>query len=230
MGIDVAYREDLPKEIPLMRTGDDRPLGVVTRMELETLCGQIAGLDRDIHRLEDERVAQMKKPETLPQQQAQQLERLVGIGPIGAWTLAHEVFGWRTFANGKKLGSYVGLAPTPHCSGQMQREQGINKAGPGRIRALMVQLGWLWLHHQPQSGLAKWYKERFGPTAKRSRRVGIIAVARKLLIALWKFVTTGEIPDGAELKAASHKITSPRQPGSLTGRRRVNGPQLKQAA
>ena len=241
-GIDEGYHADLAKKFPEMRTGDGQPLGPVTRMELDTLCGQILGLDADLQRLEDERVAQLKKPVTRAQEQARDLERLIGIGPIGAWTLAHEVFSWRTFANGKKLGAYAGLAPTPFCSGQMQRDQGISKAGPRELRALMVQLAWLWIYHQPESALAKWYKERFGPTAKRSRRVGIIAVARKLLIALWKYAMTGEVPEGARLKPMSHPIDAPIQVGAKRVRRpaprheptvkpaRVAGPRAKQAA
>ena len=106
----------------------------------------------------------------------------------------------------------------------------------------MVQLAWLWIYHQPESALAKWYKERFGPTAKRSRRVGIIAVARKLLIALWKYTMTGEVPEGAVLKPLSHPIVAPLQNGARRIRlpaprseptvkpARVPGPRMKQAA
>jgi transposase len=236
-GIDQSYHTALPAEFAAMRTGDGQPLGVVTRMELETLCSQIEGLDRDLLRLENERVAQLRKPVTRAQEQARDLERLIGIGPIGAWTLAHEIFSWREFANGKKLGAWVGLAPTPWCSGTMQRDQGISKAGPRHLRSLMVQLAWLWIYHQPESALAKWYRERFGPTAKRSRRVGIIAVARKLLIALWKYTMTGIVPEGAELKSPSHRIDVPSQKGTAVRKltqkpktERVRGPRLKQAA
>lgn len=200
LGIDAGYHTGIQSEFAEMRTGDGRPLGGTVRLELDCLCNQLECLDRDLHRLESERVRQVQKPVTPTQKQAHDLEKLVGIGPIGAWTLAHEVFGWRHFKNDKALGSFLGLAPTPWCSGQMQQEQGISKAGPSRLRSLMVQLAWAWLRLQPESHLAKWYQERFGATAKRSRRVGIVAVTRKLLVALWRYVTQGIVPMGAALK------------------------------
>lgn len=212
-GIDASYRTGIQADFDGMRSGDGHPLDRIVRIELEVLCGQIEHLDRDLDQLERERVQQVVQPATPTQEQAHQLEQLVGVGPIGSWTLAHEVFGWRTFRNGKALGAFLGLAPTPWCSGQMNREQGISKAGPSKLRALMVQLAWGWLRYQPDSDLAKWYGERFGGTAKRSKRVGIVAVARKLVIALWRYVTQGVIPGGAELKSAGHRITTPRQRG-----------------
>jgi transposase len=212
-GVDASYHTGIRAEFDKMRTGDGRPLDRVVRVELDVLCGQIEHLDRDLDLLERERVAQVEEPVTPVQAQAQQLEQLLGIGPIGAWTLAHEMFGWRTFRNGKALGAFLGLAPTPWCSGQMNRDQGISKAGPAKLRALLVQLGWGWLRYQPQSALAKWYGERFGGTAKRSKRVGIVAVARKLAVALWRYVTQGVIPDGAAFKSAGHRVATPHQRG-----------------
>ena len=155
-GIDTSYRTGMQAELDDMRTGDGHPLDPVVRLEVELLCGQIEHIDRDLATLERRRVAEIKQPATPTQQQAHRLEQLVGIGPIGAWTLAHELFGWRQFRNGKALGAYLGLAPTPFCSGQMQRDQGISTAGPSKLRSLMVQLAWAWLRYQPQSDIAKW--------------------------------------------------------------------------
>ena len=132
---------------------------------------------------------------------------------MGSWTLAHELFGWRTFDNAKKLGAFVGLCPMPFCSGTMDRDQGISKAGPGAIRALMVELAWDWLRYQPDSDLSKWYQTRFGETAKRSKRVGIVALARKLLVALWRYATQGVIPPGANTKPARHRAAAYRPCG-----------------
>lgn len=212
-GIDVLYRTGLQAELGTMHSGDGRPLDHIVRLEVEMLCGQIEHIDRDLAKLERERVAQVEKPATSAQKQAHQLEQLVGIGPIGAWTLAHELFSWREFRNAKALGAYLGLAPTPFCSGQMNRDQGISKVGPSKLRSLMVQLGWAWLRYQPESDIAKWFAERFGATAKRSRRIGIIAVARKLVIALWRYATQGVVPAGAALKPAEHRIPIPAQRG-----------------
>ena len=213
-GIDDIYRTALPKTFDEMRTGDGRTLGPVLRAELDQLCGQIEHLDRDICKLEDLRVAQIRKPVTSAQVKAQTLEMLVGIGPIGAWTLAHELFDWRIFQNGKHLGAFVGLSPTPFSSGTMERDQGISKAGSGPIRALMIELAWNWLRYQPESDLSKWYQTRFGDTAKRSKRVGIVALARKLLILLWRYVTQGVVPAGALVKNVTHEITAVRPRGA----------------
>jgi len=123
------------------------------------------------------------------------------VGPIGAWVLTREVFGWRSFNNRRELAGSAGLGASPYNSGETQRDQGISKAGNRRVRTLMVELAWSWLRFQPDSALAKWYMERFG-RAGRSRRIGIVALARRLLIALWRFVEQGVIPQGSTLKAA----------------------------
>ncbi len=132
----------------------------------------------------------------------QALRRLKGIGSVAAWVFVMEFFGWRQFKNGKEVGALAGLTGTPYASGQMQREQGISKAGNRRVRALAVEIAWLWLRYQPDSALSRWYAERFAGTSKRHKRVGIVAVARKLLVALWRYLHTGELPAGARFKPA----------------------------
>lgn len=130
------------------------------------------------------------------------LQQLCGVGAIGAWVLARELFAWRTFNNRRQLAGSVGLGSSPYRSGALERDQGISKAGNPRVRTLMVELAWSWLRYQPGSLLCKWYAQRFGPGNGRSRRIGIVALARRLLIALWRFVEHGVIPEGAKLKAA----------------------------
>jgi len=132
-----------------------------------------------------------------------QLARLRAIGPKGAWVLVKEVFGWRRFANRRELAGCLGLAPTPYASGDSQIEQGISKAGIKRARALLVELAWGWLRLQPGSALTQWFNRRFAGGGKRMRRVGIVALARKLAIALWRYLQYGEIPAGASLKPAA---------------------------
>nr|VFK39683.1 MAG: Transposase IS116/IS110/IS902 family protein [Candidatus Kentron sp. SD] len=112
-----------------------------------------------------------------------------------------EFFVWRKFKNRRELAACAGLTPTPYDSGSSQREQGISKAGSRRVRSLMVELGWLWLRYQPDSKLSRWFHSRFG-VGKRFRRVGIVALARKLLIALWRYLEKGVVPEGAVLKAS----------------------------
>ena len=128
-----------------------------------------------------------------------QLLNLKGIGENGAWLLVNELFAWRRFQNRRELGSLAGLTPTPYDSGESRREQGISKAGNRRVRWMMVQLSWGWLQYQPESELSQWYQRRFGHGNSRLRKIGIVALARKLLIALWRYLETGEPPAGAEV-------------------------------
>ena len=133
----------------------------------------------------------------------EQVRRLLGlkaVGVRGAWILVAELFAWRGIKNGKELGALVGLTPVPYNSGRSERDQGISKAGNKHVRGLIVELAWLWLRWQPGSALSQWYEQRFGAGNKRARKVGIVALARKLLIALWRCLERGEWPDGALAK------------------------------
>jgi transposase len=132
-----------------------------------------------------------------------QVRRLLGlkaIGVRGAGILVAELFAWRGLRNGEELGALVGLTPMPYASGRTEREQGISKAGNKHVRGLIVELAWLWLRWQPDSALSQWYQRRFGAGNKRARKVGIVALARKLLIASWRYVERGELPEGATEK------------------------------
>jgi transposase len=180
--------------------------------QLEQLKGQLpAALWAEIEResvreklvweqmqaLERSRKAQLKAMEQGP---LTALLKLRAIGLTSAWLLTRELFGWRRFSNRRQLAGCVGLNPSPYDSGQSQREQGISKAGNRRVRALLVEIAWYWLRYQPHSALSEWFNRRFGGGGKRMRRIGIVALARRLLIALWRYVEHGVIPPGAELK------------------------------
>lgn len=132
----------------------------------------------------------------------QQLAKLRGVGVQSATVLVREGF-VREFANGKALGSYAGLTSTPYSSGGTEREQGIGKAGNARLRTLMVELAWLWQRYQPDSAQVSWFRERVSGTGRRMRKVMVVALARKLLIALWRFATQGVVPEGAVMKPAT---------------------------
>jgi len=112
-----------------------------------------------------------------------------------------EFFSWRDFRNQRQLGACAGLTPTPYASGDSEREQGISKAGNRQVRSLMIELSWLWLRYQPNCALTQWFQRRFAGGGKRMRRIGIVAMARKLLIALWRYVKEGVVPEGAIFKA-----------------------------
>jgi transposase len=128
-----------------------------------------------------------------------QLMMLAGIGNLSAWTFVTELFGWRRFSNRRQVAGALGLAPTPHISGELAREQGISKAGNPRVRVMAIQIAWGWLRWQPRSALSLWFQQRFG-TGKRAKRVGIVALARKLMVALWRYLEQGLVPTGARLK------------------------------
>ena len=127
------------------------------------------------------------------------LQRIRGIGPNFAAVLVREVL-YRSFANRRQLASYVGIAPMPYQSGGMDRDRSISRAGNPRARTTLIQLAWLWLRYQPASALATWFRDRVGSLQGRTRRIAIVAMARKLLIALWRYVETGVIPDGVEIR------------------------------
>jgi transposase len=130
-----------------------------------------------------------------------QLVQLKGVATTSASVLLDEGLLWRAFRNRRQIGGLLGFAPTPYDSGDSQREQGISGAGNARLQAVSIQLAWNWVRWQPHSVLTQWYQHRFG-TGKRARRIGIVAVARKLVIALWRYVTMGVVPPGAILKVA----------------------------
>jgi len=170
------------------------------RAEIERESTRLALVTQQIKVLEAMQREQLK---TGKQPQVAQLAQLRAIGPKGAWVLVKELFGWRRFANRRELAGCVGLAPTPYASGDSQIEQGISKAGNKRARTLLVELAWNWLRWQPGSALTQWFTRRFAGGGKRMRRVGIVALARRLVIALWRYLQHGEIPAGASLKPAA---------------------------
>ena len=127
------------------------------------------------------------------------LQRIRGIGENFAAVLVNEVF-YRTFENRRQLASYVGITPMPYQSGGVDRDRSISRAGNPRARTTLIQLAWLWLRYQPGSTLAAWFRDRVGNLQGRTRRIAIVAMARKLLIALWRYVETGAVPDGIEIR------------------------------
>lgn len=159
-------------------------------------------VDQQVRELARRQETLLAKPQTATQRVAAQLARVRGVGPVSAWLLAHEFFGWRQLQNRRQVGALAGLTGTPYDSGQCRRDQGISKAGNKRVRWLAVELAWGWLRLQPDSRLTKWFWERFGHGTARQRRVGIVALARKLLVALWQYLETAVVPVGAVLKPA----------------------------
>ena len=158
----------------------------------------VLGMIRTVERQRDA-VVQAEPASNEDGRKVQHLVRLKAIGPQLATVLVGEVL-HKQFANRRQVASYAGLSPSPFNSGSLVREQGISKAGNPRARTTMIEMAWLWLRYQPHSALSHWFHQRVGTGRGRVRRITIVAVARKLLIALWRYVETGLLPDGAELK------------------------------
>jgi transposase len=182
-------------------TGDKRQLPPRLAREIDRQCRRLAMVNAMLKEIDDERDAAAEAaPTTQSAENIQRLLRLRGIGPQVATVLAAEVF-YREFKNRRALGSYLGLTPSPFQSGAMDRDQGITKAGNPRARTMSIELAWLWLRYQPGSALSRWFHSRTSGLKGRMRRILIVAVARKLVVALWRYLQTGLIPDGAQLKA-----------------------------
>jgi transposase len=158
-------------------------------------------LDQQIRELERQRKHWLRSASDGGVDLVRRLLRVRGIGPETAWLLAMELFSWRTFNNGRELGALVGLCPTPHQSGTIQRELGITKAGNRQVRAQLIEIAWGWIQYQPQSALARWYDQKYASAGPVQRKKGIVAVARKLLIALWHYAQHDQPIQGAVLKA-----------------------------
>jgi transposase len=158
-------------------------------------------VNEQIKQLDAEQKEQLKMPITEADRKAAKMKTLKGIGQHDSCLLSKELFGWRKFNNRREVGAISGLTGTAYNSGDTVVEQGISKAGNRRVRSTMIELAWRWTFYQPDSELTKWFMQRFGSGGKRMRRVGIVALARKLLIALWKFVEFGEVPAGAVVRA-----------------------------
>ena len=182
-----------------LTTRDGHRLPPRLRAEIGREIDRLELLARQLKQVEAERDALISQVADVADNPAAQLMRLKGIGVETATLLWLEGL-FRTFANRRQLAAYAGLAPTPWLSGRIRREQGISKSGNPRLRTGMVELAWLWLRNQPASALSRWFADRVRKEGGRKRRITIVALARKLLVALWKYVNRGEVPEGAALK------------------------------
>ena len=206
--------KDRRRRLEGLRCWDGQSLPPRLKMELIREVDRLELVIAQLREIETERDAALQVASSPPEKTAQepppkpaligtpggQLLRLRGIGPEIASVLSLEAF-YRDFANRREVAAYSGLTPSPWKSGGIDVEQGISKAGNARLRKTVIQLAWLWLRHQPGSALSRWFYERVGDRRGKIRRIAIVALARKLLVALWRYVTQGLLPEGAELKA-----------------------------
>jgi transposase len=207
VGVSITVSRQFPKALKEARQWDGRPLPSDLRGRLLREFERMQGVNRQIRQLEQERARRLRKEGQSPALgQVRQLLGWKGIGVNSAWLYVHEVFGWRKIQNRRQLGALVGLVGSPYHSGQVKHEQGISKAGNRRMRAMAIEIAWGWLRYQPRSELSRWYERRFAHGGKRMRRIGIVALARKLLVALWQYLESGVTPEGVELTDWRDKI------------------------
>ena len=199
-GISLAARGQAKIDLDAVRLWDNSPLPEGIRGRIQRAQERVEFLGRQIRELETQRDEELENLTCVGIKRVRQLMELKGIGPATAWVLVMEFFGWRRFRNRRQVGALSGLAPSPYQSGDSAREQGISKSGNRRVRAMAIEMAWLWVRYQPGSALSRWFQKRFGPGGSRLRRIGIVALARKLLVELWKYVETGAVPIGAKQK------------------------------
>jgi len=195
-GIVMPVRKSFLKDIEKVKMWNGKPLPSRVKEEMIREHGRYKLVKQQQKELEAKK-KEILKGESESAKKVLKMQKLRAIGPVSSWDLTYEFFGWRQFNNVKQVGAAAGLAPTPYDSGNSKIEQGISKSGNRRVRALMIEVAWFWVRYQPGSSLSQWFMKRYGHGNKRMRRIGIVALARKLLIALWKYVEHGIVPEGA---------------------------------
>lgn len=199
-GVRLPDLNDFPQRLETLRLWNGAPLPSMLQDRLKREWQRLCFATEQVQQLFKERRALRKRAADSGSQCAAKLMKLRGIGEDGSWLLAMEFFSWRKFRNGREVGALAGLAPTPYQSGDDARELGISKAGNRAVRHMAIELAWGWLRYQPQSELSQWYRRRFAHGKSRLKRIGIVALARKLLIALWRYLETDIPPTGAVFK------------------------------
>lgn len=200
-GMRLETHKDFPERLDEVRLWNDSPLPPGLRARLERAWEQREWLSGRIRDLERARRELLRTSTAEDVEQVRQLMLLDGIGDNSAWVFVTEFFSWRDFQNRREVGGLAGVTPTGHQSGATNHEQGISKAGNRHVRHMAVQVAWGWLRHQPDSELTRWFNRKYGSGSSSLKKIGIVAVARRLLIELWRYLETGAIPEGATLKA-----------------------------
>jgi transposase len=201
--------DDFPEVLASLRQWDGAPVGKELEQRLLREWERHQFVAGQIRALENERARKIRTGKAKEIEKVQKLMGVRGIGVNSAWLYVMEFFSWRRIKDRKQLAALAGLRPTPYDSGESSREQGISKAGNRRLRTMAVEIVWCWLQYQPQSALSRWYVQRWGGGKSRQRRIGIVALARKLLVALWRYLETDTVPEGAVILDWKDKKTSP---------------------
>jgi len=201
-GVNLPLKADFAERLESVTLWDGSSLPSDLKLRLKREWERLELVEEQIRELKKQRQEKVAEGGSLAMQMISRLVMLRAIGLTSAWVFVQEFFGWRQFRNRRQIGALAGLTPLPYRSGEsVNRDQGISKSGNVRLRTMAIEIAWSWLRYQPQSQLSRWFQERYGPGTRRSRRVGIVALARKLLVALWHYLEAGELPEGAVLKS-----------------------------
>src|SRR5262245_38473512 len=186
-----------------LRCWDGEPLPAELRERLRREAARLEVALQQSRMVRKEQQARLKTTATPAMEKIRLLQRLCGIAMTSSWVFVMELFGWRKFANRREVAGALGVTPMPYQSGDSAREQGISRAGNRRVRTMAIEIAWSWLRYQPNSDLSQWYRRRFGSGERRMRRIGNVAMARRLMIDLWRYVEQGIVPAGAVMKKTS---------------------------
>lgn len=200
-GIDLSVGREFLQKLEQLRCWNQEPIPTQMKRRIEDEYHRLQLVEAQIREVQKTRTEQVKvAANDAAIEKVRKLQRLVSIGLGSSWVFVMELFGWRSFRNRREVAGAVGLTPTPYNSGDSIREQGISRAGNRRVRKLAIEIAWCWLRLQPDSKLSRWYKKRFGGGGARMRRIGIVAMARRLVIDLWRYLESDTIPEGAVLR------------------------------
>ena len=200
-GLDERVTPKLMKQVDSLRCWNGEALSAGMKERIRREYRRLEAAEQDLAILKKQQQERLKMEKTAAIEKVRKLQRLQGVAMTSSWVFVMEFFGWRQFRNRREVGSALGMTPTPYQSGDSAREQGISHAGNRRVRTMAVEIAWSWLRYQPQSQLSRWYRERFGSAGQRMRRIGIVAMARRLMVDLWRYLETDKVPEGALLKA-----------------------------
>ena len=197
-GIDMSVGRDFLKKLEPLRCWNQEAIPAQLKRRMEDEYHRLQLVEAQIREVQKTRAEQVKVAENdAVIEKVRKLQGLVSIGLGSSWVFVMELFGWRSFQNRREVAGAIGLTPTPYNSGDSVREQGISRAGNRRVRKLAIEIAWCWLRLQPDSKLSRWYRQRFGGGGARMRRIGIVAMARRLMIDLWRYLESGTVPEGA---------------------------------
>lgn len=200
-GIRLQVGRKFPEQLERQRCWNQQAIPSELGQRIQDEYHRLQLVEAQIREVKNKQAEQMRSQQkSAAMEKVQRLQRLMAIGLGSSWIFVMELFGWRQFANRRQIAGAVGLTPTPYDSGNSRREQGISRSGNRRIRKLLIEIAWAWLRFQPNSELSQWYNQRFAKAGKRMRRIGIVALARRLVIALWRYLEQGLLPKGAQLK------------------------------